>query len=129
VIILNLLEADGWVGSGLRDEWTDLRIPNSRVEPMLQYRVALILAISIGILLISIIFDKILAPLPLVAHFLIFIPAIVLIVDEARQYTKENADMYKLRAADVDGAFFFAAPLAALAASSLFTKMRVLLGA
>lgn len=117
---LNSLEVDGWAG---------LRIPNSRVEHMLQYRIALILAISIGILLISIIFDRILAPLPLIVHFLIFVPAVVLTVDEARQYTKENADMYKLRATDVDGVFFFAAPLAALAASSLFTKMRDLLGA
>ena len=86
-------------------------------------RIALIVGISIAALLISVILDMILSPLPTLIQFLIQVPAIVLIMDEIRREALRNAARFQLTADDVNGAVFFAAPLAAFAAIDLFRDL------
>lgn len=90
---------------------------------MLVARIALILGISIASLLISIILDVILAPLPHIAQFLVQIPLLVLAVDELRILALQHATTYGLTESQVNGAFFFAAPIAAFGATNLFADM------
>lgn len=85
------------------------------------HRYALALGISVAALLISIAIDRALAPLPTLLQFVIQVPLLVLIVDECRRYLIQTAGF---STDDVDGAFFFAAPLAALGATSLFIELR-----
>jgi hypothetical protein len=88
---------------------------------MFLHRYALALGISVAALLISITLDRLLAPLSPIPQFMIQIPILVLLVDEGRRallhYTNLQPD-------DVNGAFFFAAPMAALGATSLFVDLR-----
>jgi|LauGreDrversion4_2_1035121.scaffolds.fasta_scaffold1940016_1 hypothetical protein len=88
---------------------------------MFTHRYILALGISIAALLISIALDRLLSPLPTVTQFILQVPLLVLIVDEGRRYLIQNAGF---PADDVNGAFFFAAPLAALGATSLFLEIR-----
>lgn len=87
-------------------------------------RIALIIGISIAALLISLILDMILSPLPPLVQFLVQVPAIVLIMDEIRRATLREAPKYDLTETDVNGAVFFASPLAAFAAVDLFRDLR-----
>ena len=87
-------------------------------------RAVLAIGISIAALLISLVLDTILSPLPPLFQFLIQIPAIVLIMDEARRITIREASRYDLTAEDVNGTFFFASPLAAFASFDLFRDLR-----
>ena len=87
-------------------------------------RIALIIGISIAALLISLILDMILSPLPPLIQFLIQVPAIVIIMDEIRRIVIRNASLYDLTETDVNGAVFFASPLAAFAAVDLFHDLR-----
>ena len=88
---------------------------------MFLHRYALALGISIVALLISIALDRLLSSLSPVTQFLLQVPILVLLVDEGRRallnYTELPPD-------DVNGAFFFAAPMAALGATSLFADIR-----
>lgn len=95
---------------------------------MLVARAALTIGISIAALLISIALDLLLAPLPPLAQFLVQVPTLVLLLDEARRVVLREAAAYRLTPDDVDGAFFMAAPLAALGAVSLFADIRRSLG-
>lgn len=87
---------------------------------MFLQRYTLALGISVAALLISIALDRLLAPLPTLTQFIVQVPLLVLIGDESHRaliragYPEE----------DVTGAFFFAAPLAALGATSLFLELR-----
>lgn len=85
------------------------------------HRYALALGISVAALLISIALDRALAPLPTLLQFVIQVPLLVLIVDEGRRYLIQKAGF---PTDDVNGTFFFAAPLAALGATSLFLEIR-----
>lgn len=85
------------------------------------YRYILALGISVAALLISIALDRLLAPLPTFLQFAIQVPVLVLIVDEGRRFLIHAAGF---PADDVNGAFFFAAPLAALGATSLFLELQ-----
>lgn len=87
-------------------------------------RVVLIIGISIAALLISLILDLVLSPLPALIQFLIQIPAIVLTMDELRRVLITEAPRYNLTEMDVNGAIFFAAPLAAFASVDLFRDLR-----
>jgi len=91
---------------------------------MLVARVALAIGISIAALLISLTLDMILSPLPPLLQFLVQIPALVLLMDEARRVVLKEAPHYELTETDVNGTFFFAAPLAAFAAVDLFRDLR-----
>ena len=88
---------------------------------MFLHRYALALGISIVALLISIALDRLLSSLSPVTQFLLQVPILVLLVDEGRRallaYTELLPD-------DVNGAFFFAAPMAALGATSLVADIR-----
>jgi hypothetical protein len=88
---------------------------------MFLHRYALALGISIVALLISIALDRLLSSLSPVTQFLLQVPILVLLVDEGRRallaYTELPPD-------DINGAFFFAAPMAALGATSLFADIR-----
>ena len=88
---------------------------------MFLQRYILALGISIAALLISIALDRLLAPLPTLTQFLVQVPLLVLIVDEGRRFLIQKGGF---PADDVNGAFFFAAPLAALGATSLFLELR-----
>jgi hypothetical protein len=87
-------------------------------------RVVLIIGISIAALLISLTLDLLLSPLPALMQFLIQVPAIVLLMDELRRHLLREAPRYNLTEADVNGAVFFAAPLAAFAAVDLFRDLQ-----
>ena len=91
---------------------------------MIVARVALIIGISIAALLISLILDIVLSPLPALMQFLVQVPAIVLLMDELRRHLIREAPRYNLTPDDVNGAVFFAAPLAAFAAVDLFRDLR-----
>ena len=94
---------------------------------MLIHRIALTLGISIVALLISIVLDILLAPLPPLFQFLIQVPALVIILDEFRRHAIGEAPRYGLTTEDVNGAFFLAAPLAAFGATTLFADIRRLM--
>lgn len=89
-------------------------------------RIILILGVSIAAFGISLLLDLLLAPLPPALQFLVQIPALVLLIEECRRYALANADRIGLDTHDINGAFFFAAPLAALGAMSLFSDIRKL---
>ncbi len=94
---------------------------------MLVYRIAMILGISIVTLLISMTLDTVLAPLPGHVQFLIQIPALVLAIDELRNWTVAHASEFYVTVDEVNGAFFLAAPLAAFGAANLFADVRRLI--
>ena len=87
-------------------------------------RAALAVGISVAALLISLTLDRLFAPLPAALQFVVQIPLLVLIVDEFRRLVLKHATRFGLTEADVNGTFFFAAPLAAFGAQSLFKDLR-----
>lgn len=92
---------------------------------MLAAKVALIIGISIVTLLIAILLDTILAPLPLLAQFLIQIPVLVLSIEAIQSFTETHIlPRTDLQKQDVDTLFLFVAPLAALGSVSLFAELR-----
>lgn len=94
---------------------------------MLTRRIALILAVSISAFAISLALDLLLSPLPPLLQFLIQVPALVLLIEEGRNYALANATTLGVSHRDINGAFFFTAPLSALAATSLFADVRGLM--
>ena len=84
-------------------------------------------AISVGVLLLSLVLYTIFAPLPAALQFVIQIPLLVLIVDAFRHAITTHATAFELTESDINASFFFAAPLAAFGASSLFRDIRRLL--
>jgi hypothetical protein len=91
---------------------------------MIAARYILVIAVSILALLISIILDNLLAFLPRSVRFLIQLPVLVILIDEIRLWVKQNAHRLDLDPMYVDGMFFFAAPLAAVASRSLIRDIR-----
>jgi hypothetical protein len=92
---------------------------------MLVAKVALIIGISIVTLLIAIVLDTVLAPLPLLAQFLIQIPVLVLTIEGIQQVTETYVlPRTDLQKQDIDTLFLFVAPLAALGSVSLFAELR-----
>lgn len=90
-------------------------------------RIILILSVSIAAFGISLLLDLLLAPLPPILQILIQIPVLVLIIEECRRYTLANADRIGIDNFDINGAFFFTAPLAAFGAMTLFSDIRKLI--
>jgi hypothetical protein len=88
-------------------------------------RAVLAIGVSIAALLISLALDRIFAPLSAIPQFLIQIPILVLTMDYLRTLTIHHATGL-LGADAVNGAFFFAAPLAAVASSNLIQEIRSL---
>ena len=89
--------------------------------PAFLQRYALALGISVTALLISIALDRILAPLSPIPQFIIQVPLLVLLFDEIRRALIQSGVFQE---EDVDGAVFFAAPLAALGATTLFKDLQ-----
>lgn len=94
---------------------------------MLALRATLAIGISIAALLISIVLDSLLAPLPLALQFLIQIPVLVLIMDELRRALIRH--LPALEESAINGTFFLAAPIAAFAARDLFRDLQRAIGA
>ena len=94
---------------------------------LLQIRIALILGISISTLLISLMLDAALAPLPGPLQFVIQVPLLVLAVSAIRDWIAPYAIRAGITNDDVNYTFFFAAPLAALGSRNLFADIRRLL--
>jgi hypothetical protein len=84
------------------------------------------IGVSIVALLTSLILDRLLAPLSALPQFLIQIPVLVIVMDEFRRIVLDHASAYGLSIDDVNGTFFFAAPLASFGATSLFRDMKSL---
>jgi hypothetical protein len=95
---------------------------------MILYRIALILGVSIATLLTSVILDAIMSPLPAPAQVLIQLPALVLTIEVIRDWTLRHAADFSLTRDNIDAAFFFAAPLAAFASTSMFDELRTIIG-
>ena len=93
----------------------------------LAIRYAFTVGISVTALMISLALDVIFAPLPPVAQFIVQIPILVLIVDAFRHWCLVRAAELGLSDADINASFFFAAPMAALGAGSLFSDIRGLI--
>ncbi len=87
----------------------------------------LILGVSITVLTISVLLDALCAPLPPVAQFIIQIPLLVLAVDALRRAALARASTIGLSVDEINASFFFAAPLAAFGASTLFRDIRRIL--
>ena len=83
-------------------------------------RIALILVVSIASFAISLALDLLLSPLPPLLQFIIQVPILVILIEEGRLYVLNNEKRIGLGEMEINGAFFFAAPLAAFAAFSLF---------
>jgi hypothetical protein len=93
---------------------------------MFANRVVLTIVVSIVALLTSVVLDRLLAPLAVLPQFLIQVPILVLIIDEFRRLVLKEAPAYGLTVDDVNGTFFFAAPMAAFGAISLFRDLRLI---
>jgi hypothetical protein len=91
---------------------------------MLMERYILIIGVSIIALVISAVLDKMLSFMPRSLRFLIQLPVLVMIIDEIRVWVKERAPTFDLHPQYVDGAFFFAAPLTAVASRYLIRDVR-----
>ena len=90
-------------------------------------RVAAIIAINGLVMIAAFILDRTLRTLPPAAQFVVQIPLLVIAVDEFRHWCLSNATRLGLTERDINAAFFFAAPLAALASASLLADTRALL--
>ena len=92
---------------------------------MLVYRFLLAIVISVVTLLISTVLDAIFAPLPFAVQFLLQIPVLVILIDEGRRWLISNIAFLDktLTKEDIDGCFFFAAPIAAVGSFSLFKSL------
>jgi hypothetical protein len=88
---------------------------------------ALILSVSITVLALSLILDAICSPLPPAFQFVVQIPLLVLMVDAIRRATLAHAPKIGLSTDEINASFFFAAPLAAFGATTLFRDLRRLL--
>lgn len=88
--------------------------------PTFLLRYLFILGISLGTLLLSLILDRLLAPLSPMAQFFIQVPLLVLTIDAFRRWIIARGAEFALTDTDINASFFFAAPLAALGAGSLF---------
>jgi hypothetical protein len=91
---------------------------------MFANRFLLTVGVSVVALLTSLVLDRLLAPLSALPQFLVQVPAVVLIMDEFRRLVLHHASAYGLTADDVNGTFFFAAPMAAFGAVSLFSDLK-----
>ncbi len=94
---------------------------------MIMERYFLIIGVSIFTLLFSVALDKLLVPIHPAMRFFIQIPVLVTVMDNMRLMLHDYAEQFRLVKEHINGAFFFAAPLAALASGSLFQDMRSLL--
>ncbi len=94
---------------------------------MIAERYILIILVSLFTLLFSLVLDVLLRPIPPAMRFFIQVPVLVIVMDNMRLMLHDYAERFRLVKEHVNGAFFFAAPLAALASGSLFKDMRSLL--
>lgn len=91
---------------------------------MIQNRFLLTVVVSVVALLTSLVLDRLLAPLSALPQFLIQVPLLVILMDEFRHIVLHHAVAYGLTADDINGTFFFAAPMAAFGAASLFRDLK-----
>jgi hypothetical protein len=91
---------------------------------MFAARFMLTIVVSVVALLTSLVLDRIMAPLPALPQFFVQVPILVLLMEEFRALVLRHAGAYGLTADNVNGTFFFAAPLAAFGALSLFRDLR-----
>ena len=99
------------------------------VPILIFYQYTLALVISVVTLLISIVLDTLFAPLPRLLQFAVQVPTLILLVNAFREEVLARIGSHGLTKFDVDGAFFFAAPLAAFGAKNLFgdlSRLRIL---
>jgi hypothetical protein len=90
-------------------------------------RVATIIMINVVVMIAAIVLDRILNFLPPLWQFLVQVPALVLIVDAFRHWCLASAARLSLTERDINAAFFFASPLAALSSATLMSDVRSLL--
>jgi hypothetical protein len=90
---------------------------------MILAQAILAIGVSIAALLISLVLDRLLAPLSAIPQFLIQIPALVLAMEYLRALTLRYYAT-DLSPDDINATFFFTAPLAAAASSDLMREIR-----
>ncbi len=116
---------DGRAAESERERESRPIILPSQIRVMIH--IALILSVSITVLLLSLILDTLCAPLPPVVQFIVQIPLLVLMVDALRRAALARATTIGLSKDEINASFFFAAPLAAFGAMTLFGDLRRLL--
>ena len=92
---------------------------------MFVYRFLLAIVISIGTLLIAIALDVLCRPLPLAVRLVFQIPILIILIDEGRRWLLSHIQSLDktLTVEDINGCFFFAAPMAAFGSTSLFKAL------
>jgi hypothetical protein len=102
---------------------------HSIIEDMLIYRILLAIVVSVASFGIAVVIDMMFAPVPLVGRFLFQIPLLIILIDESRRWLLANINTFgnKLSVQDINGCFFFAAPLAAFGSLTLFKAFEQLL--
>lgn len=94
---------------------------------MILYRFLLAIVVSIGTLLTALCLDTIFASFPTAAQYLFQIPILVIVIDEGRRLILEHGRRLGLSELDINGCFFFAAPMAAFGSFSLFKSLERIL--
>jgi hypothetical protein len=87
-------------------------------------RVILAVSLSFVTLIIAFLLDNFFVLFPYHLQFILEIPTIIIIIDSIRLYFLENAYYFNLSEADINGCFFFVAPMVSIGASSLFSELR-----
>jgi hypothetical protein len=89
---------------------------------MLVYRILLAIVVSVASFALAVAIDMMFAPVPLVVRFLFQIPLLIILIDESRRWLLANIKNLDdtLSAEDINGCFFFAAPMAAFGSLTLF---------
>ena len=85
-----------------------------------------ILAINIIVLGFAFVLDTLLEPLSPTLQFFLQVPTLVLAIDEFRRWVLARADRFGLSELEINAAFFFSAPLAAVGSDTLLTDLRKL---
>ncbi len=86
-----------------------------------------ILVINITVLGAAFFMDSFMEPLSPGAQLFVQVPLLVLMVDEFRRWSLRKSEWFGLSKADINGAFFFASPLAALGSETLMSDIRSLI--
>ncbi len=87
-------------------------------------RYTLIVSISVLTLGISVALDQLLSVIHPAIRFFIQVPILVILIDELRLFLHSYAAYFDMNQEHVNGAFYFSAPLAALASGTLFKDIR-----
>jgi len=87
-------------------------------------RFILAIGLSVSTLGISFILDRLFHRIPYHVQFFLQIPIIIIIIDNMRLYFLAHAPQYNLTEAEINGSFFFVAPMVSIGSATLFAEIR-----